>query len=59
MTEKTNFEMLDITAPKGPVQIDIKSDGKVIWINVEGICVLRICQIEKLEITDQRKGKIK
>lgn len=38
---------LDITHPKGPVEVKIadKADGtQVLWVNVEGICVLRICQ---------------
>lgn len=47
--------MLDITAPKGPVQIQIRADGKVLWINVEGICAFRVCQIESLDIIDERK----
>ena len=34
---------VDITAPSG-VEIKIRDDYKVIWINVDGICVCRICQ---------------
>lgn len=47
--------MLDITAPEGTVQIQIRSDGKVLWINIEGKCVLRACQIERIDIIDERK----
>lgn len=32
----------DITEPQN-VEIQIRNDGKVIWVNVDGICVLRIC----------------
>jgi len=40
---------IDVTGAKH-VQIQTRFDGKVIWINVDGICLLRICQIENLEV---------
>ena len=43
-------EMLDITAPKHGVDIEWREDGTVIWVNVDGICRLRICQIPQLWI---------
>jgi len=46
---------MDVTAPEAEVEIDIREDGKVLWISVDGITVLRICQIPKLELTDRRK----
>lgn len=46
-------ELMDITAPKA-VQIQVRADGKVIWVNVDGLCVLRCCQIEVLEVEDNR-----
>lgn len=51
-----SYEMssIDITEPE-VVQVDIKSDGKVIWINVNGICMFRACRIKNLEINDGRK----
>lgn len=51
-----NDKMVDITGAEC-VEIDIRHDGKVIWINKDGMCVLRICQIENLEIVDDRKLK--
>lgn len=40
------------------VQIQIKSNGKVVWINTaEGMCVARISQIKHLEIVDDRGNK--
>ena len=45
--------MNDITAPEH-VQIQIRSDGKVVWINVDGICVLRACRIGRLKVNDDR-----
>lgn len=41
--------MLDITAPQA-VQVSVREDGKVLWINTEEGCVLRICQISALHI---------
>lgn len=40
-------QMLDITGPE-LCEIQVRQDGKVIWVNVDGRCVLRVCQIEKL-----------
>jgi hypothetical protein len=45
---------LDITGPE-EVEIMIKEDGKVLWVNVGGLCVLRICKIGKLTLEDKRK----
>jgi len=52
----SNNEMssIDITEPES-VQVDIKSDGKVIWVNVNGSCMFRACRIKNLEINDGRK----
>jgi len=36
------------------VQIIISRDSKIIWVNVDAVCVLRICQIPRLELTDNR-----
>lgn len=36
--------MLDITAPK-IVEVLVRVDEKVLWVNVDGVCVLRVCQI--------------
>lgn len=49
---KSNFtdHMLDITAPNVAADIEVSLDGKELWVNVDGECVLRVCQIPKLEI---------
>jgi len=47
--------MLDITAPEYPIEISIRDDGKVLWVNVDGKCVLRICQIPGIKLNDERK----
>jgi len=45
--------MKDITAPKA-VQIQISADSKILWVNVDGECVLRCCKIGVLEVEDNR-----
>jgi hypothetical protein len=54
--ENSSFDgqMYDITAPP-VVEVEIRQDSKVLWVNVNGICALRICQIGELAITDNRK----
>jgi hypothetical protein len=48
------LKSLDITGSEG-VEVKIRHDGKVLWINtVEGGCVLRICQIKELVLDDER-----
>ncbi len=45
--------MNDLTAPK-VVEISIRDDGKVVWVNIDGVCQLRACRIENLVIDDRR-----
>ena len=51
--DKSDLKSLDVTGAEF-VEIHIKADGKVIWINTETHCVLRICQIENLKVIDER-----
>lgn len=38
--------MLDITGAKDiQIQIAQAMNGKIIWVNIDSICVLRICRI--------------
>ena len=54
MLDNQPGQMLDITGSEF-VQIQIRNDGKVIWVHtLEGMTVLRVCQIERLEIRDDR-----
>ena len=48
-------EAQDITAPKYCVEVQIRCDSKVIWIHVDGQTVLRISQIPRLILIDDRK----
>ena len=36
--------MVDVEAPEHGIDITIRDDGKVVWVNVDGKCLLRICQ---------------
>jgi len=49
------LEMLDITAPK-VVDITIRSDGKVVWVNVDGICRFRACRIQETLVVHDERG---
>ena len=44
----------DITAPK-IVEVVIRCDSKVVWINTEKGCIFRACRIKKLTVDDRRK----
>ena len=48
------LRQMDITQPEGEVQVQIRADGSVLWVHVEGQTVLRICRISKLVIQDER-----
>lgn len=47
--------MVDVTAPQ-VVEISIRYDGKVVWVNIDGICRFRACQIGTLILEDRRNG---
>lgn len=36
------------------VELQIRNDGKVVWINIDGICRFRVQRFEQLLITDER-----
>lgn len=48
------MEGLDITAPE-LVEIKIRFDKKVVWVNIDGICRLRVCQIKNLKVQDDSR----
>jgi len=48
---------LDITGPC-KVEVQIREDGTVLWVNVEGVCRLRICRVEELLMEDGRQTPI-
>jgi len=46
--------MIDILKPVD-VEVKIRGDGKVLWVNVDGKCRLR-AKVETLDLIDERKG---
>lgn len=50
------LEQLDFHDSK-IVEIVVRDDSRVVWVNVDGVCRLRVCRIEKLVVTDQRKKR--
>jgi len=57
MNEKLLGTMRDIFPQLG-VQIHIQQDGLVCWINIDGVCVMRILNngiTIPIEILDERK----
>lgn len=50
--EIREYKFLDITMPD---HLEIKIDKRrhVVWINIDGVCVLRACRIGKIEITEE------
>jgi len=42
---------MDVT---GAHNVQVMTDKKgILWVNVNGVCLLRICQIQHLEVNDQ------
>lgn len=56
--KERSINMIDITAPEHEVEIMITNEisGQKLWVNVDGICRLRICGItpDTLRIEDKR-----
>jgi len=50
------MEQLDIIGAEH-VEVLVKEDGKVLWVNVNGMCALRICKIDSLIVKDNREKK--
>ena len=50
--ESERQDYVDLADPKYGVQITVRDGalGKVIWINVDGLCVARVSQVSYLEV---------
>lgn len=46
-------ELQDVTRPSH-LELTIDERGKTLWVNVDGICLLRACQIGELVLVDNR-----
>ena len=42
----TMFSSIDLTGPFDEVEIEEREDGKVLWVNVDGICILRLSKLD-------------
>jgi|HubBroStandDraft_6_1064221.scaffolds.fasta_scaffold331732_2 hypothetical protein len=47
----TDQPHIDVTAPDA-VQVQLDADGKTFWVNVNGVCMFRACQIKKFQFDD-------
>lgn len=45
----------DIISPES-VEVQVRCDGRVLWVNIDGVCTLRVCQInpDQLFVLDER-----
>lgn len=43
----------------GSVEVQIKENGGVIWVNVDGVCQLRITKLKNLRIIDERTKEVR
>ena len=57
VTKVEELTVLDITSPK-VLEIVIRADGKVIWVNINGICRLRVNDVSSLIFNDD-SGRVK
>jgi hypothetical protein len=53
-----NGTQLDISAPKYPVEVKVRADGLVMWVNVGPVNVLRICQVHTIVVEDGRQAPL-
>lgn len=42
--------MLDITTPAQGIQVQISADRKTLWINIDGVCILRVSGIPYITV---------
>jgi hypothetical protein len=45
--------LIDLYEPQ-EVEISIRSDGNVVWINIDGICHIRAIRPQNIAIDDRR-----
>jgi len=41
----TDEPMMDITNPQANIEVQLSDNRQVLWVNIGGICRLRICRI--------------
>lgn len=53
--DPTKLPSMDIDSPAGGVSVAISVDGRRLWVNVDGVSVMRISNIPYLELDDARE----
>lgn len=53
MTDFVNVQMLDITAPEF-VQVEWDASRRVLYVNVDGVTVLRCCRVKSIESSGKK-----
>jgi len=54
LMQTDKFKIMEDISGAETVEVSVDNTGTVLWVNVDGKCVLRISKIEKLEIVDRR-----
>lgn len=42
--------MMDIVGPVSAIEVDIRKDAGIVWINIDGVCRLRITNSRGVEV---------
>lgn len=53
--EKLVASGIDVMGAK-EVEVSTNDEGDVLWVNVNGICLLRICKIKNLKLLPLKEG---
>lgn len=56
MMREYDGQLLDITAPVHGVEVSVSPDGTKLWVNVDGVCVLRVCRAPRIEVEGVHLG---
>ena len=50
--------MIDLINPEY-VEVEISEQAKILWVNVDGECVLRACRVGNFKLIDRRRKEVK
>lgn len=46
---------LDVSGPDVGVEVEIREDGTVVWVSVDGVTLLRVGQCPRIDVVDHRR----
>ena len=57
---ETSFDQIqtnhvDVTGAKS-IEVIVRQDGTVLWVNINGVCAMRVCQAEKIVVRDESRA---